>query len=63
MFDLLMNGFTSVFTFYNLLLILIGTIVGIIFGALPGITATLGVVVCLPITYGMSAMDMRSIKA
>lgn len=57
MFDLLINGFMDVFTFYNLMLILIGTILGIIFGALPGITATLGIVVCLPITYGMSAIS------
>ncbi|MGB0659056.1 MAG: tripartite tricarboxylate transporter permease [Mangrovicoccus sp.] len=30
-----------------------GTIVGIIFGAIPGMTATMAVAVCLPITYSL----------
>jgi putative tricarboxylic transport membrane protein len=34
-----------------LLLVLGGTFVGIIFGAIPGMTATMAVAVCLPLTY------------
>lgn len=34
-----------------LLLIIGGTFVGIIFGAIPGMTATMAVAVCLPLTY------------
>lgn len=35
----------------NLLVILLGTIVGIIVGALPGFTATMGIAVLIPLTY------------
>ncbi|TRW98703.1 tripartite tricarboxylate transporter permease [Paracoccus sp. M683] len=34
-------------------LILAGTLVGIIFGAIPGMTATMAVAVCLPLTYSL----------
>lgn len=39
----------------NLLLILSVVIVGIIFGAIPGLSATLGISLLLPITFGMSS--------
>lgn len=34
-------------------LIFAGTLVGIIFGAIPGMTATMAVAVCLPLTYSL----------
>ena len=34
-------------------LIVGGTFVGIIFGAIPGMTATMAVAVCLPLTYSL----------
>lgn len=37
----------------NLLLVLLGTVVGIIVGALPGFTPTMGIAVLLPLTYTM----------
>jgi putative tricarboxylic transport membrane protein len=30
-----------------------GTLVGIIFGAIPGMTATMAVAICLPLTYSL----------
>ncbi len=36
-----------------MLLIFLGTIFGIIFGAIPGLTATLAVILLIPTTYGM----------
>ncbi|ALM54540.1 hypothetical protein AR456_05285 [Halomonas huangheensis] len=39
------------FSFF--LLASIGTLVGIIFGAIPGMTATMAVAVCLPLTYAL----------
>lgn len=36
-----------------LLLIVGGTTVGIIFGAIPGMTATMAVAICLPLTYSL----------
>lgn len=38
----------------NMIVLLIGTIWGMIFGAIPGLTATMGVALALPLTYGMS---------
>ncbi|MBE3638317.1 tripartite tricarboxylate transporter permease [Mangrovicoccus algicola] len=35
------------------LLVIGGTLVGIIFGAIPGMTATMAVAVCLPVTYSL----------
>ena len=40
-----------------LLLILIGVIVGIIFGSIPGLSATMAVVLFLPMSFGMTPMN------
>ncbi len=39
----------------NLLLALLGTVTGIIVGALPGFTPTMGIAVMIPMTYTMKA--------
>lgn len=41
----------------NLVMMVLGTALGILFGALPGITATLGVALCLPLTFGMEPIQ------
>lgn len=48
-------GMSNVLQPANLLVLLVGTIWGMIFGAIPGLTATMGVALALPLTYGMSA--------
>lgn len=35
------------------LLVALGTVIGILFGAIPGMTATMAVAVCLPMTYAL----------
>lgn len=40
---------------FNLLLIFAVVVVGIIFGAIPGLSATLGIALLLPVTFGLSA--------
>lgn len=55
MLSLFQQGFEAVFTFQILGLIFFGTIVGIIFGAIPGLTATMAVALFLPITYSLGA--------
>lgn len=56
MFELLIEGFATVFTNpVNLAMIFIGTSVGIIFGALPGLTTVAGLSMFLPITYAMQS--------
>lgn len=42
-----------VFNFSTLFLVLIGVILGITIGALPGLSSTMGVALFIPITYGM----------
>jgi len=45
--------FLSLITPLFLALVVGGTFVGIIFGAIPGMTATMAVAVCLPLTYSL----------
>jgi putative tricarboxylic transport membrane protein len=46
-------GFSQILALKPLLLIFSGVAVGIIFGAIPGLTATMAVALCLPLTFGM----------
>lgn len=54
MLSLFQQGFEIVFTVQILGLLFFGTVVGIIFGAIPGLTATMAVALFLPITYSLS---------
>ncbi len=46
-------GFAAVFTIPNFLMIILGVFVGIVFGCIPGLTTTMAVALCLPLTFGM----------
>ncbi len=48
-------GASVVFQPISIVLMIAGVIVGIIFGAIPGLSATMAIALCLPITYGMEA--------
>ena len=50
-------GILSVLTPVPLLLMAAGTILGIVFGALPGLSATTGIALCLPLTYKLDSVD------
>lgn len=54
--ELLLQGLTNVFQPSVILLLIAGVIVGIIIGSLPGLTATMGVALFLPVTFGMEAV-------
>ncbi len=61
MFENIVNGFAGVCTPVGLFLIVVGVAVGIVFGAIPGLSATMAVALVLPVTYGMkpgNAMSM-----
>ena len=60
MLDMIINGFIDIFTFINLLWIIFGTLLGIVIGAIPGLTATMGVALLLPMTFGMSPLPAIS---
>lgn len=53
----ILTGILSVTTPFALLLMAIGTALGIIFGALPGLSATMGIALCLSMTYKMASLD------
>lgn len=53
---MVLQGFIQAFSNpLTILLVAMGTIVGIVFGAVPGLTATLAIVIFLPFTYSMEA--------
>ncbi|WP_211254006.1 tripartite tricarboxylate transporter permease [Pelobacter seleniigenes] len=54
MFNHILMGLTHVFSLENLLLVLAGTVAGMIVGSLPGLTATMAVALLVPFTYTMS---------
>lgn len=52
----LISGFLTVFSYpINLLVVFLGVGLGAIIGAMPGLTATMGIAVALPITFGLPA--------
>src|SRR3990167_6905076 len=53
MLELLQQGFGAVFSLNIMLLMVIGVAVGIVFGAVPGLSATMAVALCLPLTFTM----------
>ncbi|MEG1942737.1 MAG: tripartite tricarboxylate transporter permease [Angelakisella sp.] len=53
-FHMLMNGFQTVFTLGNLGACMLGSVLGLIVGAMPGIGSLAGVALLLPLTYKFS---------
>lgn len=54
MFENLLAGFTLIFHLQPIMMIFFGVFLGIIIGALPGLTATMGVAIFLPLTFFMA---------
>ncbi len=52
-FDLLLKGFSTVLQPSCFGLILLGTVSGVLIGSLPGLTATMGVALLIPFTFGL----------
>ncbi len=57
MSDLMARVFVDVFDLTTLSLMLLGVFAGIIAGAIPGFTITMAVVLTLPFTFGLNAVD------
>ena len=49
-----LNYFSNVFTFGNILILVLGTIGGLLVGAAPGLSPTMAVAVLIPFTFKMS---------
>ena len=53
--EAIISGFSTVFADPMCLVVLVGGVfMGIVFGCIPGLTATLGVTLMIPFTYGLS---------
>ena len=48
MFHLILTGFTEILNPQCLLLIAAGVLLGIVFGSIPGLSATMAIALCLP---------------
>ena len=60
-FQLIRTGFATVFTPMGILLMFVGVAVGIVFGALPGLSATMAIALFLPVTYAMGSSDAMTL--
>lgn len=58
---MLIAGLLSILTLKTIGLIFFGTVLGIVFGAIPGITVTMGVALFLPLTFGMQPIEALSL--
>ena len=56
MLDLLLSGFQVVFAPVTFAFIVAGTVLGVIFGAMPGVSASMAVALALPFAYGMTPL-------
>ena len=56
-FELVTAGLSTFSNPYCIFLVIAGSILGIIFGAIPGLTATMGMAIFLPMTFGMSDLN------
>lgn len=56
MWDLLFNGFAEILAPGNLIYLFGGVMVGIILGAIPGLTATMGIAMVIPLTLTLPAL-------
>jgi len=54
-------GFGTVLTPTGIFLMLIGVAVGIVFGALPGLSATMAIALFLPVTYAMTSSNAMTL--
>lgn len=52
-----LEGLLSVLNPACFAVLLIGVVIGIIFGSIPGLTSTMGVALCLPLTFSMSPLN------
>ena len=61
MLDLVIQGIGNVFSPFCLVLMILGTIIGIIFGAVPGLSSVMAIALFLPLTYGMDPAQGLSV--
>ena len=53
--QLFLSGLAALMTPGILLYMLLGVVMGLVFGAIPGLTGTMAIALCLPLTFGMDS--------
>ncbi len=61
--EALLNGLSIALEWQHLLAMAIGVVAGVLLGALPGLTAALGISLLIPLTFGMSPMTALGMMA
>jgi putative tricarboxylic transport membrane protein len=61
MLEMFTIGFSSILNFYTILFITLGVVLGILFGASPGLTTSMGMVFLLPMTFNMSPVNAMAL--
>jgi len=56
MWEGLIHALPGVFAWQNVLAMVVGTVAGIVIGALPGLSATMGIAVLIPLTFGIEPL-------
>lgn len=56
-FELLTAGFPTFSSLHAISIVIAGNILGILFGAIPGLTATMGMAIFLPMTFAMNDLN------
>ncbi len=57
MYELLLAGVENILHWHYLIPLFLGTLVGLIGGALPGVTITMTIIIVLPFTFGMDPLQ------
>lgn len=57
MYELLAAGIVDVMQVKYLVPLVLGTLVGVVGGALPGVTITMTIIVALPFTFGLDPLQ------
>ncbi|HHV64818.1 MAG TPA: C4-dicarboxylate ABC transporter permease [Peptococcaceae bacterium] len=61
MLDYLVQGLTIALSFQNLLFMLFGTVLGLVFAAIPGLTFSTALILLIPLTFGLEAVPAISV--
>lgn len=61
MFDLLIQGFFIAMTFQNIIFMVVGSLLGIVFSAIPGLTFSTALILLLPMTFGLQPVAAISV--
>ena len=62
MLEGLIGGFANCFEPFNLLLLFLGTFLGLLVGALPGLSSPMAIIILLPVTYSLDPGEPKDSK-